>query len=105
MLNITKTHGLGSGVYGVIKDKLPFNDRAGRELETDLVLYNPVIIRSDEELGDYIRLSTFVAEIVESIINSAKVDNADEKTRMKAQANDRLLNSEEGNFKSFSTQC
>ena len=37
MLNITKTHGLGSGVYGVIKDKLPFNDRAGRELETDLV--------------------------------------------------------------------
>ena len=96
MLNITKTHGLGSGVYGVIKDKLPFNDRAGRELETDLVLYNPVIIRSDEELGDYIRLSTFVAEIVESIINSAKVDNVDEKTRMKAQANDRLLNSEEG---------
>ena len=94
-LNITKTHGLGSGVYGVIKDNLPFNDRAGRELETNLVLYKPVIIRSDEELGDYITLSTFVAEIVESLINSAKVDNVDEKARMKASANARL-SSEEG---------
>jgi hypothetical protein len=64
ILNITLTHCLGSGIYGII-DKTPPNiqDKIKDNIETELNLVNPFIINNDKELSVYINFARAITEL------------------------------------------
>ena len=78
-LFMTKTHGLGSGIYGVIKTPKMVheinNDPVRKEeLQTELVLQNPVILDTNEKFANFIQLSRYLMDICEAQINFKRED-------------------------------
>ena len=73
LLNMTKTHGLGSGIYGIIKTPEMLHEInitiRRNELPTEIVLKNPVILDTNEKLGNFIQLSRYLMGICEAHIN------------------------------------
>ena len=73
LLNMTKTHGLGSGIYGVIKTPKMIHEInttiRQSEIPTELVLQNPLILDTNEKFGNFIQLSRYLMGICEAQIN------------------------------------
>ena len=68
-LNITKTHGLGSGIYGLKHGtKTP---RAGVETLTTHEIMNPVILDTNAKSALFIEFTQFFNELIEKYINGS----------------------------------
>jgi hypothetical protein len=79
-LNITMTHGIGSGLYGVTK----YEERPGPEyIVTELILNNPLIIDNPTLDGYLTDISIWMIELVQLTINKGKDVN-----RLKIAKND-----------------
>jgi hypothetical protein len=77
-LNITMTHGIGSGLYGVTQ----YEERPG-SIVTELILNNPLII-DDNTLDGYLTdISIWMIELIQLTINKGKDVN-----RLKIAKND-----------------
>ena len=75
-LNITKTHGLGSGIYGLTKKD---NKNRKDEIVTELKIQNPFIVKNNDMDGLLTNLSVNLIEAVEQII---KYNNIPEDSHM-----------------------
>ena len=74
-----KSHGLGSGIYGVITttDKmrsiLEVHERK-YELQSDFELHKPLILDTNEKQASFIEMSTYLMDLCEARINKKKED-------------------------------
>lgn len=66
-LNFTKTHGLGSGIYGLVHGTI--NQRTSSEMITTLRLVNPVILDTDSKTARFIEFSQYLMKVVEEYVN------------------------------------
>ena len=73
LLNMTKTHGLGSGIYGVIETPQMLHtittSSRQHELQSVFELHNPVILDTDEKHGSFIYISRYLMDLCEAQIN------------------------------------
>lgn len=67
-LNMNKSHGLGSGIYGLTNSDNELRDSSLYIIEP-LILNNPVILDKDEDQSRFILLSRYLMELCESYIN------------------------------------
>ena len=82
-LNITMTHGIGSGLYGVTD----YEERPGSTVNT-LMLETPLIIDNDILDGYLTDISVWMIEIVQLTINKGKDAN---RLKIAKEANDNIL--------------
>jgi hypothetical protein len=68
-LNLTKTHGMGSGIYGLTE---PNNPNRKYEIQESINLNNPVIITTNDDNKDFITLSRYLMYYAEWQINYRK---------------------------------
>jgi hypothetical protein len=68
-LSITKTHGLGSGVYGLEHGTKTM--RAGKEILTTHELVNPVLLDTNEKSELFIEFTQYFNDLIEKYINGA----------------------------------
>jgi len=66
-INFTKTHGLGSGIYGLIEGTN--TDRAGNEIMSAHTLANPVILDTNAKSDDFSWFSGVLMTLVETFVN------------------------------------
>jgi hypothetical protein len=90
-LDITKTHCLGSGIYGLVHGT-EVEDRHKREVMETLRLENPVKLETDAETSDFSWFSINFTELVEEIINSEEV--IDDRTILAKISEKDLVNTE-----------
>lgn len=64
-LNMTKTHGIGSGIYGLTTAI----HEHGKTLKETLTLETPVILNTNDKTQSFISLAQFMMETVEIFIN------------------------------------
>ena len=69
-LDFTKTHGLGSGIYGLVHGTP--NLREATELKTTISLVNPVILDTDTKTARFIEFSQYLMKVVEEYVNQTK---------------------------------
>lgn len=71
MLDITRTHGLGSGIYGVTT-----SEEREDETITPITLINPIIIQNDEMDSNLSTISIWLIDMVEQTIKLGKLQAA-----------------------------
>jgi len=62
-LSITRTHGLGSGIYGLVHGTR--TARAGVEILTTREIVNPVMLDTNENLALFIRFTVYFNDLIE----------------------------------------
>jgi hypothetical protein len=70
-LNINKSHGLGSGIYGLTNSDNESRDSSLYIIEP-FILNDPVILDKDEDQSRFIELSVYLIKLCESYINHKK---------------------------------
>lgn len=92
-LNINKTHGIGSGIYGLIPYHPNYLSQVINrkyEIRRKIILNNPYIIYNDIQLSKFCELSIWLIKQCENIIND-NIDNIYE-TNIIKQINIELFN-------------
>lgn len=71
-LFMTETHGLGSGIYGLVPNEngeIPGAETRSNEIVTPITLVNPLILDTNEKFSKFIDLSIFLIQLCKAIIN------------------------------------
>uniref|UniRef100_A0A6C0KJ37 Uncharacterized protein n=1 Tax=viral metagenome TaxID=1070528 RepID=A0A6C0KJ37_9ZZZZ len=73
MLSMNQSHGLGSGIYGLIRDPItgiiPGADTRSNEIVTPIALVNPLILDTNEKFSDFVDLSRYLMDLCEATIH------------------------------------
>ena len=71
-LHMTKTHGIGSGIYGLTTN----TPQQNWVLKEELTITNPLVLDTDRKTADFILLARFMMETAEVHINQEGKDQA-----------------------------
>ena len=83
-LNMNKTHGLGSGLYGIVPNA---NNARKGEVGTPITLTKPLVLDTDQKDHDFSLLSIWLIELAEAVVQGNQTNKArllTEKTAMES---------------------